>query len=137
VKTIKRTTADQVTMSGILESGAQSSAIVFGAGPLKGEPGLVWRIEGEKGVVEVRGETAFAVSMSGDVKIRLHDFASGEVKDIEFVEDRPGPPGNIGRLYDAFAEGQSYPDWKWALRRHAWVDALLRSQERGERVGYL
>jgi len=137
VKTTKRTTADQVTMSGILESGAQSSAIVFGAGPLKGEPGLVWRIEGEKGVVEVRGETAFAVSMSGDVKIRLHDFASGEVKDIEFVEDRPGPPGNIGRLYDAFAEGQYYPDWKWAVKRHAWVDALLRSQERGERVGYL
>jgi predicted dehydrogenase len=136
VRTIKRTTADCVTMAGLLESGAQSSAVVHGAGPLKGEPGLVWRIEGEKGIVEVRGETAFAVSMSGDVKIWLHEFASGEVKEIEFVEDRPGPPGNIGRLYDAFADGQYYPDWKWAVKRHAWVDALQRSHESGKRVSY-
>jgi predicted dehydrogenase len=137
VKTIKRTTADHVTMSGLLESGAQSSAIVHGAGPLKGEPGLVWRIEGERGIVEVRGETAFAVSMSGSVTIKLHNFSSGEVKEVEFTEDRPGPPGNIGRLYDAFADGQYYPDWKWAVKRHAWVDALQRSDESGKRVSYM
>ena len=137
VKTIKRTTADQVTISGLLESGAQSSAIVHGAGPLKGEPGLVWRIEGEKGIVEVRGETAFAVSMSGSVTIKLHEFASGEMKEVELTEDRPGPPGNIGRLYDAFADGQYYPDWKWAVKRHAWVDALQRSHESGKRVSYM
>jgi hypothetical protein len=53
------------------------------------------------------------------------------------VEDRPGPPGNIGRLYDAFAERQEYPDWKWAVKRHAWVDALQRSDDSGERVSYM
>ena len=138
VKTIRRTTADQVTMSGVLaEGGALSSAVVHGSGPLKGEAALVWRIEGEKGIVEVRGQDAFAVSMSGDVKIRLQTFASDEVQEIEFVEDRPGPPGNIGRLYDAFAEGGDYPDWKWAVKRHAWVDALYRSHESGTRVSYI
>jgi predicted dehydrogenase len=137
VKKIQRTTADHVTMSGILASGAHSSAIVHGAGPLQGEPGLLWLIEGEKGIIEIRGETAFAVSMSGDVKIKLHEFASAEVREIEFAEDRPGPPGNIGRLYDAFADGQHYPDWKWAVKRHAWVDALQRSHESGRRVSYV
>jgi predicted dehydrogenase len=137
VKTIQRTTADHVTMSGILVGGGHSSATVHGAGPLKGEPGLSWHIEGEKGIIDIRGETAFAVSMSGDVKIKLHEFASGDVREIEFAEDRPGPPGNIGRLYDAFADGKGYPDWKWAVRRHAWVDALQRSQESGERVSYM
>jgi len=137
VKTIQRTTADHVTMSGILESGAHSSTVVHGRAPLVGEPGLSWQIEGEKGVIDIRGEAVFAVSMSGDVNIRLHEFASGEVKDVEFVEDRPGPPGNIGRLYDAFADGQDYPDWKWAVRRHAWVDALQRSHESGKRESYM
>jgi predicted dehydrogenase len=137
VKTIRRTTADHVTISGLLASGVHSSAIVHGAGPLKGEPGLLWQIEGDKGIIDVRGESAFAVSMSGDVTIRLHEFASGEVKDVQFAEDRPGPPGNIGRLYDAFADGRDYPDWKWAVRRHAWVDALQRSHESGERVSYM
>lgn len=69
--------------------------------------------------------------------MKLHGFASGEVRDVHFVEDRPGPPGNIGRLYEAFAERQEYPDWKWAVKRHAWVDALQRSDESGERVSYM
>jgi hypothetical protein len=75
--------------------------------------------------------------MSGDVKIRLHENASGNVKDVEFTEDQPGPPGNIGRLYEAFADGKPYPDWKWAVKRHAWVDALYESDRKGKRVAYV
>lgn len=137
MKTIRRTTADHITMSGLLAGGAHSSATVHGRGPLAGEPALLWQIEGDKGVIDVRGESAFAVSMSGGVTMKLHGFASGEVRDVHFVEDRPGPPGNIGRLYEAFAERQEYPDWKWAVKRHAWVDALQRSDESGERVSYM
>ncbi|KAM3416289.1 hypothetical protein BST61_g7895 [Cercospora zeina] len=136
VDTIKRTTADQISMSGLLASGAHSSAVVHGSGPFKGEPALVWRIEGDKGIIELRGETAFAVSMSGQVKIRLQDFASGEVKNIDFEGGTSGPPENIGRLYEAFADGKDYPDWKWAVKRHAWVDALYESHERGKRASY-
>lgn len=137
VRTIKRTTADHVTTSGLLANGAHSSAVVQGRGPAKGDPALVWQIEGDKGVLEVRGETAFAVSMSGEVKIRLHDNASGDVQDVEFKEDQPGPPGNIGRLYEAFADGKEYPDWKWAVKRHAWVNALYESDKSGKRVSYV
>ncbi|CAK1364979.1 Galactose/lactose metabolism regulatory protein GAL80 [Cercospora beticola] len=136
IDTIKRTTADQVTMSGLLASGAHSSAIVHGSAPFKGEPALIWRVEGDKGIIELRGETAFAVSMSGQVKIRLQDFATGEVKDIDFEGGDAGPPENIGRLYEAFADGKNLPDWKWAVRRHAWVDALYESHESGKRVSY-
>jgi len=137
VNTIQRTTADQLTLSGLLESGGHSSAIVNGSGPFKGEPALVWRIEGDKGMIDVRGEGAFAVSMSGAVKIRVQDFVSGEVKDIDFQEDNPGPPGNVARLYEAFADGKSYPDWKWAVKRHAWVDALYESHESGKHASYV
>jgi predicted dehydrogenase len=137
VKTIERTTADHVTVSGLLESGAHSSAVVVGRGPVKGEPSLVWQIEGEKGVIDIRSDNAFAVSMSAEIKVRLQDNASGEVKDIEFTEDQPGPPGNIGRLYEAFADGKSYPDWKWAVKRHAWVNALYESDKSGKRASYL
>jgi predicted dehydrogenase len=135
-QTIKRTTADHVTISGLFESGAHSTAIVLGRGPVKGEPALIWQIEGDKGVIDIRSDTAFGISMSGDVKIRLQDNASGDVKDIEFTEDRPGPPGNIGRLYEAFADGQPFPDWKWAVKRHAWVNALYESDRLGKRVSY-
>ena len=136
VNSIKRTTADQVTLSGLLVSGAHSSAIVHSSGPFEGEPALVWHIEGEKGIIDVRGETAFAVSMSGQVKVRLQDFASGQVKDIGFEENTPGPSGNIGRLYEAFADGKYYPDWKWAAKRQAWVDAIYESHESGKRASY-
>jgi predicted dehydrogenase len=137
VKTITRTAADHVTTSGLLTNGAHSSAVVLGRGPIKGEPAMVWQIEGDKGVLEIRGDNAFAVSMSAEMQIRLQDNASGEVKDIEFTEDQPGPPGNIGRLYEAFAEGRSYPDWKWAVKRHAWVNALYESDRLGKRVSYV
>jgi predicted dehydrogenase len=137
VRTIKRTTADHITMSGLLADGAHSSATVQGRGPVKGEPALVWQIEGDKGVLEIRSNNAFGISMSGDVKIRLHENASGNVKDVEFTEDQPGPPGNIGRLYEAFADGKPYPDWKWAVKRHAWVDALYESDRKGKRVAYV
>jgi predicted dehydrogenase len=136
-QTIKRTTADHVTVSGLFENGAHSSAIVLGRGPVKGEPALVWQIEGDKGVIDVRSDIAFGISMSGEVKIRLQDNASGDFKYIEFTEDQPGPPGNIGRLYEAFADGQHFPDWKWAVKRHAWVDALYESDRSGKRVSYV
>jgi predicted dehydrogenase len=136
LRTIKRTAADHITMSGILANGAHSSAVVTGGQPLLDEPALLWKIEGDKGVIEVRGTESFALSMSLDIKIRMQLFGTGEVKEVELKEDRPGPPGNVGRLYDAFADGQYYPDWKWAVKRHAWVDALYSSSETGKRVSF-
>jgi hypothetical protein len=128
VRTIRRTTADHVTISGLFTSGAQSSAIVHGG---------VWQIDGDKGIIEIRGETTFAVSMSGGVTIKLQDLASDEVQAIQSTEDRPGPPENIGRLCDTFADDGGQQHWKWAVKRHVWVDALCRSYEKGERVVYL
>ncbi|CAD0110939.1 unnamed protein product [Aureobasidium uvarum] len=137
LRTTKRTAADHITISGLLTNGAHSSAVVTGGQPSMGEPALLWKIEGDKGVIEVRGQEAFALSMSLDVKISMQLFETGEIQQVEFTEDRPGPPGNIGRLYDAYADGQYYPDWKWAVKRHAWVDALYKSNETGKRVSYI
>ena len=101
------------------------------------EPALLWKIGGDKGVIEVRGKESFALSMSLDIKIRMQLFKTGEVKEVGYVDDKPGPPGNVSRLYEAFADGQYYPDWKWAVKRHAWVDALYKSNETGKRVSYV
>ncbi|KAF2214062.1 hypothetical protein CERZMDRAFT_96087 [Cercospora zeae-maydis SCOH1-5] len=95
----------------LLASGAHSSAIVHGSG-------------------------LFKVSMSGQVKIRLQDFASGGVKDIDFEGGTSGLPENIGKLFEAFADGEGYPDWKWAVKRHAYVDALYESHDGGKRASY-
>lgn len=135
-KTMQRTTADHAAISGLLHSGAQSSAVVHGRGPIKSSPALSWQIEGNKGVIDVRGDSAFAVSMSGGIEMKLYDLATGEESPIEYTEDRPGPPGNIGRVYDAFADGEWYPDWEWAVQRHSWVDAVYKSNESGKRVAY-
>ncbi|THX19602.1 NAD(P)-binding protein [Aureobasidium pullulans] len=132
VKTIRRTAADHIAMSGLLSSSAQSSAVVHGGQAFPGEPSFLWRIEGEKGVIQVRGDQPFALSMSLDMNVQMQLLETGDVKDIEFTEDKPGPPGNVGRLYEAFADGQYYPDWKWAVKRHAWVDALYKSNETGK-----
>ncbi|THX95688.1 NAD(P)-binding protein [Aureobasidium pullulans] len=137
VKTIRRTAADHISMSGLLSNGAQSSAVVYGGQAFPGEPSFLWRIEGEKGVIQVRGDQPFALSMSLDMNVQMQLLETGDVKDIEFTEDKPGPPGNVGRLYEAFADGQYYPDWKWAVKRHAWVDALYKSNETGKRVSYV
>ncbi|SMR42658.1 unnamed protein product [Zymoseptoria tritici ST99CH_1E4] len=127
-KKIQRTAVDHVSFSGLLSSGAQSSVVVYGGEPFPGEPHLIWRIEGEKGVLDVRAKHTFAINMSvGDIKVRLQDFASGEVKEIEIQDDQPGPVGNVGRLYEAFADGEKVPDWKDAVMRHSWVDAVERS----------
>lgn len=137
LRTIKRTAADHITMSGILANGAHSSATVTGGQAHMDEPAMIWKIEGDKGLIEVRGKESFALSMSLDIRIRMQLFETGEVKEVNFTDDKPGPPGNVGRLYDAFADGQYYPDWKWAVKRHAWVDALYKSNNSGKRTSYV
>ena len=136
VRNTKRTAADQITVSGLLANGAQSSSIVHGGAAFKGEPNAIWRVEGEKGVLDVRQDDAFGIAFSMSFRIRLQSFESGEVDEIEIKEDRPGPPGNVGRLYDAFADGEYYPDWKWAVKRHAWVDAVQKSGDSRKVVSY-
>jgi predicted dehydrogenase len=137
LKTVQRTSADQVSFSGLLESGAQSSVTAYGGQPFPGEPHLIWRLEGEKGVLDIRGDSTFAISMSGNVVIRLHDYESGEVKDIEHGQEPTGPVGNVGRLYEAYADGRYVPNWEHAVRRHAWVEAIQRSSANGRREAYM
>ncbi|KAG9513263.1 NAD(P)-binding protein, partial [Aureobasidium melanogenum] len=137
LRTIKRTAADHITISGLLVNGAHSSATVTGGQAFMDDSGIVWKIEGDKGVIEVRGKEPFALSFSLDIKIRMQLFETGETKEVEVTDDKPGPPGNVGRLYEAFADGQYYPDWKWAVKRHAWVDALYKSNDSGKRASYV
>lgn len=136
LKTVRRTTADQVTVSGLLESGAQLSATAYGGAAFEGEPALLWYIRGTKGTLEVRGQQTFAISMSGDVKARLQLHDSGKVEEIELQGVDEGPSGNVGRLYEAFAGNRHVPDWKWALRRHSWIGAIYKSHETGRRTAY-
>lgn len=135
VRTIQRTAADRIATSGLLATGVPSTSLVHGRGPLNDEPGLVWRVEGEKGVLDVRSKHAFSVSMSvAEVEVRVHDLETGEVRFVEVGDDRPGPAGNVGRIYEAFADGEGVPDWKLAVKRHAWVEAVYESDRSGKRV---
>jgi predicted dehydrogenase len=137
LRTIKRDAADHITISGVLESGAHSSATVYGGSPSPGESALVWRIAGEKGVLQVHTDHSFAISMSGDISIRLYLSEEKKWRDIDFVEDMPGPVGNVARLYEAFADDGAYPDWDWAVKRHAWVNAIYESNASGKHTSYI
>jgi hypothetical protein len=80
LKTMEITTADQSSFPGLLLLGTQSTATCYSGPPFPGSPALLWRIEGEKGVLEIRGEQTFAIGISGTVKIRLQTRKTGEVE---------------------------------------------------------
>jgi predicted dehydrogenase len=109
-------------------------------------PGAVWRIYGDSAELVV--EFASAGPQIGQArKIQLHHFsptgmsgtslpgnkAAQDVEDV-FVDEGgaewtelPVPGQNIGRLYEALAEGRAVPDWDVALKRHELIDEFWAS----------
>ena len=58
-------------------------------------------------------------------KISICDGATGEVEEVPVDQSFEGlkmPAANIGRLFEAYAEGKGYGDWEVALKRHELID---------------
>ncbi|OCL13185.1 NAD-P-binding protein [Glonium stellatum] len=132
VSTVTRTSHDQVLLQGHLESGALLTYHLRGGKPFGNEPGLLWRVYGETGEIQVTSSGSSISVGYPDTKIQLHDHASGNVEVVEVESDGweklPIPAQNIGRLYEAFADGKTaeYPDWEEAVVRHKLVEELYQ-----------
>lgn len=141
VGTAPRTSHDQILIQGHLESGALLSYHLRGGKPFGESQGLIWRIYGEWGEIQITAASAaFQIHGPSDTKIEVQDFASGKVEHIVLEQDEwdklPGPVGNVARLYEAFADGKTaeYPDWEETTIRHRLVEELYRREaERMER----
>jgi predicted dehydrogenase len=125
------TSHDQMSVSGVLTSGAYASVHLRG-GSYKGT-NLLWEIEGTHGELQVRGPT-------GHLQLSFPTlYASFDGEDmIEIpVHDEQASHVNVGRAYDEFArEGGLYPTWEDAVVRHRMIEAIYRSAQTGTKQTY-
>ncbi|CAM1508617.1 Fc.00g054650.m01.CDS01 [Cosmosporella sp. VM-42] len=105
--------------------------------PFKGEPALVWTINGEKGeirLVNQGGTTLHAGGYSQPVTIDVHDFETDEVKSVpwewqDWQNELPDVARSVGAVYERFAEGddKNVPSFEDALVRHKQLNEILAS----------
>lgn len=115
-----------------------------GGSPFKGEPGLTWRIYGDKGEILVTASGPFLQVGYPDMVIKLHDHGSDAVEDINWVgtggnvgQELPMPARNVAQMYDAYAEGKSFPAFDVALTRHKLLDAVYKSSDSHASTSYI
>lgn len=144
-KTIKSTTHDQVSVSGILSGKPYAegafvnihcrSALLKVPGE-KGEGRTLfrWIIDGEDGAIEVvhreqDGEIGSFISMT-EKKV----FLNG--KEVPLEETELDPLGNEGKAWFEFAKGEEgrYTTIDDAVRIHRVLEAALQSIQEGKRV---
>jgi hypothetical protein len=79
----------------------------------KGDPALVWTIQGTNGEIRLTakdGTTLHASAYSGPVTIQVHDFATDTVEDVswewaDWQEELPILARSVGEVYERFASG--------------------------------
>ena len=142
--TIPRTTYDQILVQGTLQSGGVISVHQRGGPPFKGSPGLIWRIQGELGQIEVTADGSFPHLGYKKMDIRIHDFESDNVTAVDWKaqESRStqalhAPAADIGEIYEAFARGNSHTDWAEAVRRQEMIDEVFKSHELHQAGNYM
>ena len=128
-ETYEKDTPDQILLQGRLdrEPSAVFSFHLRAGDRFIGSPGSTWRIYGTKG--ELALEFASAGPQIGPAtSFRFSNSDTGEVEEIKIDDGGeewtklPTQAQNIGRLYEAYANGSDYGDWELALKRHELLD---------------
>lgn len=144
VETIKSDVPDLINVIGTLpssENTAQGATVHISlrrGQPFKGEPGLVWTINGEKGEIRLVAPGGPALqAFAESVAIDIYNYETDDVEKVEWNYGRfselPVPARNIGALYEAYADGDTtkYPDFDHALKRHNQLDGILSGFDAG------
>ncbi|KAK3062040.1 hypothetical protein LTS18_004950 [Coniosporium uncinatum] len=142
VDTVIKDTHDTIFIHGRLLNGVLLSYNLRGNKPFPGAegPGLLWRVNGEKGEIQV---TASGVMLNvggyDDITIKVFDFASEKVETIPWEDEfkkLPAPARNIGRQYESIYSGGDLGivDWKQAVERHAHIEEMYARQA-GDKEG--
>lgn len=140
--TIPVTAADQVLVSGLLESGAAAS--VFYRGGLTRAQNLRWEINGTEGDLLLTSDVGNL--QVAPLRIRAGRGDDASVADLPlpggYATDLTGdigtPAHNVAELYLQFArdlaEGTHHaPDFAYALSRHRVIDAITKASTTGVR----
>lgn len=138
---------DLIKVSGVLpessftQKGATLQVRFRRGQPFKGEPAFAWHINCEKGEIRLTspsGSSIHANSYSEPVVIEVHDFASDEVRTVDWAwpewqeeDDLPIVSRSVALLYEALHEDlrkgapREYPDFADAVKRHEQLNAML------------
>lgn len=103
--------------------------------PFKGTLPFVWTINCEKAEIRISSERGpFLQSEAVDIPIEVLDFATGEVKKVDWdwedwQEVLPARGRSIAKLYDLYAEGKleeaGCATFGGAVERHKQLDGML------------
>lgn len=106
-----KTADDFASLQGMLSSGVNYTYSFRGGDAFAEGEGLVWDIIGDKGQIRLTGSSIILNLGSEDYKLRLKDYARGNIEVVEPHKklDLPLAAQNIGRLYENFADGEAYP----------------------------
>ncbi|MCJ1440589.1 MAG: hypothetical protein MMC23_001075 [Stictis urceolatum] len=97
---------------GYVRDGATLAATFRAGPPFKGEPALVWSINGEKGELMVSSESGAYLHSYEDAvrpRIRIHDHATDQVEDIEWdwaewQKELPIRSRIVAEVYERYAK---------------------------------
>ncbi|CAD0109403.1 unnamed protein product [Aureobasidium uvarum] len=131
VDSITKDTPDNIHLQGRFSSGTLITYQMRAGEVFPGEPGCCWIINGEKGDIQITNPRGcFDIEHKG-LEIKYKKAGERKAETIELSEDGyttlNHPAQNVGRLYEAFAKGDtaSYADWNVALRRHKLIDEMF------------
>ncbi|OQN99597.1 hypothetical protein B0A48_14739 [Cryoendolithus antarcticus] len=147
-RTITSDTPDQIFLQGKLASNALLSSHMEGGAPFPGEPGLRWHIVDEKGELLITNNIMMMDMLHTSAKVQWLDYSrkaqskvgdvlsdkpqSVPVTDLEVPKDELSKVGgvaeNVGRLYEAFADGEKgmYADWEVGLSGHELMEEMFQ-----------
>lgn len=146
-ETVVSDVPDLLSVSGIIQEssftqkGATLQVRYRRGQPFKGEPAFAWHINCEKGEIRLTspsGSSIHANSYSEPVVIEVHDFATDEVRTLDWAwpewqeeNELPIVSRSVALLYEALHEHLSkgvpreYPDFADAVKRHEQLDSIL------------
>lgn len=139
LETVRSDVPDLVVATGTLSASpiAQEGATLYfrlrRGQPFLDEPPLVWTINGEKGEIRLVSPGGTALQATAYVKpvtIEVHDHATDTVQQVEWdwadwQKDISLIGRNTGALYEAFVNGDPYPTFEDALKRHEQLEEIM------------
>ncbi|KAK8051421.1 NAD(P)-binding protein [Apiospora rasikravindrae] len=138
--TVKSNVPDLVHVTGVLpesdhvSNGATLSIRYRRGQPFKGDPPMVWTINGEKGEVRFTahgGPTVNVTSKENAPVVEVHNFETDDVEQIVYDHgprlDIELPARNVGSVYEVFAtrDESQYATFDHAVKRHSQLDKML------------
>lgn len=140
-ESVKKECPDNILLQGRFESGTLMSYQMRAGKAFPGESGCRWLINGDKGdILLTSPRGCFDIEHIG-IEIKYRKADQEEAETVALPEDKLSgleqPAQNIGRLYDAYAKGNTvmYADWRDALKIHKFIDELLRRGDSNKPFG--